>query len=238
MPAYERIRTDIAHQIASRVIEAGDRLPSEDELARHYGVTRMTVRHALDHLVTDGLIKRRWGVGTFVLGALPPHRTVNRLQSLTEELTTAGKLLTTKIVEQLQTSADGEIAEKLDLEPGASVVSLRRLRSLDGRPVAVQHSWVPMAVCPTLSRAALINGSLYATLTAEAGVALGAADQVVTAIGADHVLSELLQVRKGAALIHTERVTFDAGGRPVEFARSWTAPDLPIVMRLSRAPKE
>lgn len=238
MPAYERIRADIAQQIESNLIEAGERLPSEDELAKRYGVTRMTVRHALEQLVSDGLIQRRWGVGTFVLGALPPHRTFNRLQSLSEELATEGKALATKVLEQVQADADREIAEKLELEPGASVVSVQRVRSLNGRPVALQHSWIPLAVCPRLVRLTLSEGSLYATLAAEAAVVFGAADQVVTAVPAEGPVAEHLAVRKGSALLHIERLTYDTGGRAIEFARSWTAADLPIVMRLSRATKE
>ena len=233
MAAYERIKTNIAEQIWSGHFQPGERLPSEGELARHYGVTRMTVRHALDQLVRDGLVQTRWGVGTFVSGGEPAFRTFNRLRSLSEEIAEGGRTLGTKILVQAEAAASKDIAEKLSLNEGVRVARLQRVRMLEGRPVALQDSWVPLSVCPSLAQVELIEGSLYKTLMAQ-GIVLGSAVQTVTAVSAKKDQSALLGVPKGAPLLQVDRLTSDSGGRLIELAWSWTVADLPIVMRLTR----
>jgi GntR family transcriptional regulator len=234
MAVYERISADLAQQVRSGLLVPGERLPSEGELAQRYGVTRMTIRHAVEQLVRDGLLFRRWGVGTFVAEERPAYRSFNRLQSFAEDIAAEGRALMTKVLIQEEVAAPPAVAEALALAQGAPVVRWERVRLLENRPVALQHSWVPLSICPLLPRLALVNGSLYATLAAEGGVKLGSAEQTVVPVAAGRPEAAALAVPRGTPLLRIERVTRDVNAQVVELARSWTVADLPIVMRLTR----
>lgn len=237
--AYERIRADIGHKIASGQVAVGERLPPEQALAKRYGVTRMTVRHAVDHLLADGLVTRKWGVGTFISDPRPAHRSFNRLQGLAEEMANEGRELRTEVLalEEIAPMPE-EIAKALALDGEAVAVFLKRLRFLEDRAVSLQHSWLPFSICPSLVRVPLVGGSLYATLKEEAGIELSTAEQTVTAVAARKAEAELLEIRPGAPLLSVERCTIDTKGRVIEYAHSWSIPEMPVVMRLNRRSQE
>ncbi|MBS1678988.1 MAG: GntR family transcriptional regulator [Actinobacteria bacterium] len=231
--AYERISDDIRSQIDAGSLLPADRLPAETALAERYGVTRMTVRHALTSLVDGGYLYRRHGVGTFVADPAR-RRSLNRLRSFAEELREAGREVSTEMLASAVVPAAGEPAAELGLEQGEEVVFLARLRLVDGGPAAVQQSWVPRRLAPGLEDEPLLEGSLYRTLEARFGVVASYADQRILAVAADVALAEALAVEPGSPLLQTDRTARDHRDVAVEHARSWSRPEFELVTHLER----
>lgn len=232
--AYERISEDISERIESGEMSPGERLPAENDLASRYGVTRMTVRHALSSLVDRGLIYRRHGVGTFVADPSRRRRSLNRLTSFTEDMEAGSRKVetTTRIKEVLVPEA--EVLTALGLGDGAEAIYFSRLRTVDGCPSALQNSWVPLGRCPALARQELIEDSLYKTLERSCDVVLKYADQHITAVAAGDEQAKALDVPVGSPLLRTERITRDDRDVAVELALSWTRPEFELVTRLER----
>jgi GntR family transcriptional regulator len=232
--AYERISEDLTERIDSGEMTPGDRLPGEHDLAARYGVTRMTVRHALSSLVERGLIYRRHGVGTFVADPSRRRRSLNRLTSFTEDMAKGGRDFVTELMAKDLRVADSDVAAALELSEGAEVIYISRLRIVDGCPGALQNSWVPYGLCPALARQDLIEESLYTTLERACDVTLKYADQHIRAVAAGDEEASVLQIEAGSPLLRTERITRDDRDVAVELARSWTRPEFELVTRLER----
>jgi GntR family transcriptional regulator len=233
-PLYFRIQRDIAESIDAGEYPPGARIPSETALAERYGVTRMTVRQAVDGLITDGLVTRRQGSGTYVLRPLQAQRALNRLTGFTEDMHAQGHRATSVELERGEREPSPFVQEQLELQAGAHVILLERLRTVEHDPVAVHRVWLPLWLAPELARRSIDGASLYQTLEQDLGVRLGSARQRITAVAATKRQAELLRVSRGSPLLFTERVTRDVNNRPVEFAESWSTPKLPLWVELER----
>lgn len=232
VPAYERIRE--ALRVEADQLGPGGRLPGENALAERFGVTRVTVRHAIAGLAADGVVVREHGRGTFVLDGSRATRRLSRLTSLSEDLRGQGLNVETTILSRETTDASTEIAEGLDLGHGARVVCLERLRVSNGKPIAIQKAWVPVGICPSLAWEELENGSLYETLERRHGIRLKRAEQWMGAVAATREQAVLLGVRPGSPLLHTKRITVDDSGKRTEFALSWMRPEYQLSALLER----
>jgi len=233
-PLYQVISRDIADQIASGSLHGGDRIDSELRLAEHYGVSRMTVRQALGELESEGLVVRRHGSGTFVSSPRPIERRTNQLGAFHEEMGLDSRAIETRLLLQEVAQPPATVAADLALSPGQTVSHLLRLRLLDGRPIAVQESWLPYVLAPGVARDGLVGGSLYRTLLERAGVEMKWAEQSVAASTATAELAGLLDVPDGSPVLSIRRRSYSTGPTPVEIAQSHTVPTLPLVMRLER----
>jgi GntR family transcriptional regulator len=231
---YSRIQRDLALSIAAGEYAPGSRIPSETSLARRFGVTRMTVRHAVDGLIREGLVTRRHGSGTYVAQRRQAQRALNRLSSFTEDMRSQGRVATASELSWSEVEAPEFVQDQLELQVGAHVVVLERLRQVDGRPVALQRVWLPFALVPELARRSLDGASLYDTLDQDYSIRVATARQRITAVGATDREARDLGVSEGAPLIFAERLTRDANNRPVELAETWSVPELALWVELRR----
>lgn len=231
-PMYRVIYDDIASQIQTGLLEPAAQLPSEVDLARQYGVSRMTVRQALDNLGADDLVVRRQGTGTFVSTSARRGRRLNRLRSFADEVAGDVVAVTSRLVRCELAPATAEVAESFGLAEGDNVTRITRVRLIDGVPAAIQDAWVPYSIAPALSREPLLDGSLYRTLAERFGVQLRYADHSVTAALLDAEEAELLEVEPGGAVLRGQRTTFSITDAPVEFTTSSTLPDFPLLLRI------
>ena len=217
VPLYYQVSRQIEAAIERGDLTAGSRLENETGLARRWGLSRPTVRRAMQELVDKGLVVRKRGIGTQVVG----HGQVRRqlqLTSLFDDLARAGQDPTTKVLTHEITAADDEIAQHLGVDPGANVVHLERLRYAEGEPLALMRNWLPVHIASTFTVEQLESGGLYA-LFRGSGIHTRIASQRIGAHNADAAQARLLGVRKGAALLTAERATYDDSGRAVEFGR-------------------
>jgi GntR family transcriptional regulator len=229
---YERISNDILDQVRTKALVAGDKIPSETELATQYGVSRMTVRQALDQLLARNAVVKRRGSGTFVAQSNPRFRRLNKLQSFRGEAGLENANVRTEVKFQGRLVPPVGVIERLALKPGQEAVRLQRIRFVDGTPAAIQDSWLPYGLAPQIARAELIDGSLYRTLTDLCGVRLSWADQEISAAAATTEQAAWLMIDRGSPLIATTRVAYQDPGTPIEYTHAWSRPEFPLVVRL------
>ncbi len=216
-PLWLQIARLIERDVAGGVLTRGRRLPPERELGRRLGVSRVTLRRALAHLVEEGVLESSQGRGWYVTTGLfgePP----NALRSFTESASARGLEAAARVLAAEVTPAVLEEAEALALAPGAELFRLRRVRLLGGIPIAVDDTRIPLAVAPGLPSVDFAHASLYATLT-EHGVRPIRAEYAVEARGADADEAALLEVEPGRPVLVTHQTTVDAAGRPIELSR-------------------
>ncbi len=224
LPLYLQLKQMIQTQIASGVMHPGDRVPSERELSDRFGMSRMTARQALLELVREGFLYREQGRGTFVA-----HRKVNQgllgVTSFTEDMRARGLVPESIGLNQVLELADAEAREQLQLDLGAMVVRLKRLRLGDGRPMALEEALLPAHLVPGLETHSLDGDfSLYAYLR-EHGILFQRAHQTLEAVLAESDHAEFLGVLPGAPLLLLERLSYNHEGQPLEFVRAYYRAD-------------
>ncbi len=218
-PAYAQIEDRVAEAVAAGDLRPGDRLPPERELAGELGVSRMTLRQALQTLERRGFVRRTVGRhgGTFV--AEPKiERDLTAPAGLTEQLRRQGRQAGARILSAEEGAAGRRTAEALGLEPGDAVFDVVRLRLSDGEPLAIERSLFPAGRVPGLLVRQL-QGSLYELLHREYGVAVVRAVERLEPVVASEREAALLGVPDGAPLLLVERTAFDREGVAVEYAR-------------------
>jgi GntR family transcriptional regulator len=231
MPEYRRIRESLREQLVAGKLRPGDRIPAERELGDRFGVTHMTVRHAVDGLVREGLLVRRRGSGTFVVDGQAISRSINRLQGFTEDV--GGGRAGAKVITSAEIDPNEEVARMLELPKRSKVVELVRVRTVNDQPVAINRVWIPVRVAPGLASQDMTDRSLYAYLD-EVGVTIERAEQRLFAVAATPWHASHLGVARGKPLLASVRLSRNPENVPVEYAHGWTLPDLPVWVELRR----
>ncbi len=214
-PAYRQIEQGLLDLIDTGSLVPGDRMPPERDLAARLGVSRMTLRQALDGLVRRGLLVRHGGRGTFV-AARKVEQDLRVLRSYPEELRGQGVDGQTRILRLDQVPAPAHVATALDIERGVLVHQIERLRRAGGEPLVLESAWVEVARLPELSQQTVAS-SLW-ELLATAGQAVVRAVERLEPVVAGAQEARLLRVVIGAPLMLVQRTAYDAGGRAVEHA--------------------
>lgn len=232
IPVYKVIEEDMRAQIASGELPALSQFPSETVLAARYGVSRMTVRQALDRLESARLIVRQQGSGSFVAEPPAQGRLANQLGSFRDELARRDVAVSTRIVVN-ETVYDPPEVVRSALKLGEQQAThLVRVRLVDGSPAAFQDAWIPFQVAPGLARTELIDGSLYRTMHEQFGIEFGWAEQyIVSGLLPDDV-AQLLEVPAGTPATEVRRTTYSKGQVPIEYVQSWTRSEFPLIVHL------
>lgn len=215
-PRYRRIEQALRERIAT--LQPGDGLPSDTELCVEFGVSRMTARNAMQRLAEEGLIVRQPGRGSFVASP-PAHRRADRLMTFSREMARRGRVpSSTVLAREIRPSTPDE-AGALGLQAGDPVVFLRRLRSADGEPIAIESATLVRAAANAVMAADLETGSLHEAL-AGAGYHLRRGTATITAGAATHEEARLFGIRRGDPLLVERRVIVDTHGRRIEATES------------------
>jgi GntR family transcriptional regulator len=207
--------------------EPGERLPSEKELAARLGISRPTLREALQHLEQDGVVVRKHGVGTFVAPGYD-HRLesgLERLESILELAARQGLDLRFSDLRIGEEPANAELADKLGVKPGCPLTRVERVIRADGRPVAYMEDIVPAAVLSGADIDKGFRGSVLDLLRQAEDLRVAQAVADIVALNADAALASRLSVEEGQALLLLEEVLFDEEGKVVEFSRNYHIPD-------------
>ena len=218
-PIWQEIRTALTADINARRTAPGDKLPTEAELARRFGVNRHTVRRALAAMREDGLVHARRGAGVFVKASPVAYR-LGRRTRFTQNLSETGHTGRREILRLETAQATREEAQNLGLAKGAEVHVLENVAVIDDVPATHSHSLFPAGRMPGFCDAMRETGSITAALKAS-----GIADyrRAWTRIGAERaspMIARHLHISDGAPLIRTLALNADAEGRPVEYART------------------
>ena len=215
-PMYMQVSHHLERWLKLDGARAGTALPSERDLALHLGVSRVTVRQALKLLTAQGLLERRRGSGTFILPRRIEHP-LGTLTSFSDDMRARGLTPGARVLEFALAQATPQEAMTLNLGASSRVYRVRRLRTADGAPMAVESSVLPQDRVGELSAEALSDQSLYALLASRRLTPVRALRHL-RAVNADQEQATLLNVRSGAALLMTERVSWSASGLPIEMA--------------------
>jgi DNA-binding GntR family transcriptional regulator len=216
IPLYFQIAENLKEAIQAGTIAPGGRLDNELELAEQLGVSRPTVRQAIQRLVQQGLVVRRRGLGTVVVA--PRILRPVALTSLYDDLAAAERAPTTAVLSFEEIAADDEIAQVLSLAVGTPVLSIERLRFADETPLALMHNYLPAKLLQGRTEADLEQTGLYELLRSQ-GVQLHAADQVLAARRATAQEARLLRAPRSATVLTMTRTAFDPAGLPIEHGR-------------------
>ena len=222
VPLYFQVAEQFERAIIDGTIAPGERIANEIALAAELGLSRPTMRQAIQVLVDKGMLVRKRGVGTQVV-----HGKIRRsveLTSLFDDLSAAGQKPRTDVIAVGKVPADEDVARELQLTKGADVWSLERLRFVDRQPLAHMHNYLPVDVVD-LDEIDLSETGLYAHLRA-LGIVMRVARQRIGARGAFVDEARLLGERKGAPLLTMQRTAYDNAGRAVEYGRHAYRPDL------------
>jgi GntR family transcriptional regulator len=216
---HGQIEDWLTDAIAAGHLSPGDRLPTEHDLAAWLGVSRMTLRHALSELAQRGLVTRTVGRGggTFVAEA-KLEQDLTTLAGFSAQLRRHGKVAGARVLAAAEIPASAAAAAALELPDGDPVIEVRRIRLADGKPMVIEHSLFPAALCPGLLESRL-DGSLYELLEDKYGLRPHRARESLEPVIAGVREAEALEVEEGAPLMLVERTAYSVSGRPLEFAR-------------------
>ena len=217
VPLYHQLEGVLKAEIESGRWHAGEKIPTESQLVESFGVSKITVRQALEQLVDQGYVRREHGRGTFV-----SHRKFDegprQLTSFSEEMKGHSMVASSRILGQTVERADSQLARALDLQPNAPVIVIRRLRLASGQPVTIQKAHIPKSLAPGLQVAE--DASLYDVLQRIYHLYPARARETYMVGKADRAAAKLLGIQPGAPVFQAERVTFLPNGKPFEFVQS------------------
>ena len=199
-------------------LEVGETIPSERQLTHRLGVSRLTVRAALDELVRDGYLDRRHGSGTYVTE--PKIAQPLTLTSFSEDMRRRGMVPGGRTLELVTTATGARLARRLAVSPEARLVRVTRLRLADGEPIAMEVLHIPEVLVPGLSRADLEDHSFYELLEERYGIVIVSGTQTIEPTVTNEEESEVLGVPLHTPAFLFERTTASESGRIVEFVRS------------------
>ncbi len=213
VPLYFQVAQHMERSIEAGGLPRGTRLPNEIVLAQQLGVSRPTIRKAMEYLVSKGLVVRQRGVGTRVVS--PKVRRSLQLTSLFDDLEESGQRPTTEVLSNVIAPAPAEVADMLGIPVGAPVSEIVRLRGALDQPIARLTNYLS-AERLMISTQALETSGLYQLLR-RSGIQLHSATQVIGARTATVAEARALGERKGAALLTMQRTAFDDHGKIVEY---------------------
>lgn len=224
-PLYVQIQEHIAELILSGKLPPESKLQSEREFSEELGVSRMTVRKALTELVSEGLLERRHGSGTYVARprvTYESHELINNLKAMRDRnLATASQLL-----EFSEVVASRRLAEQLEVEIGHPLYRVVILRFANRVPVILERAFFPCSRCPNLEEWDLEKTPIFDLLVGVYGANLQRISQTVEAVAANDVVARQLRVEEGFPLLMLSRVLYNAAtGKPIEYSQDFLRSD-------------
>jgi GntR family transcriptional regulator len=226
-PAWLRAQGAIEEMIASSAYAAGEKIPSERRLAEQFGLSRMTVRQAVESLVRVGVLERDSTSGTRV--ASPSIRRVmdsRHVFSMSQQIRSSGAEPGSRLIYFAQTVAGQAIADRLGIEPGVLVIGIRRLRTANRIPLCVETSYLPAERVRGLAAADLLeDASLYSVLDSRYGLRPVARRSEISVAPVGSEDAELLGLRIGTNVLMLCSVVLDKQGTAIEYVISVNHPE-------------
>ena len=219
---FQRLQAELAALISST--PAGNRLPSEPKLAKEMGVSRATLREAMRTFETQGLIRRRQGAGTFVVGQVP---VLDAGLEVLESLETMASRMSLNIsVSDLDISeifSDKEFSDVLDVPLATSLTRVQRVMRADSRPVAFLEDVLPAKVLSVSQLPEDFSGSVLDFLL-ERGDPLAVSRAAISATEAKAEVAKMLEIQRGDVLLAFTSKLYNAAGDVVDFTHSYFLP--------------
>ncbi|MFU8859163.1 MAG: GntR family transcriptional regulator [Cyclonatronaceae bacterium] len=224
IPRHSQISQWLRKKIEESEYKPDEKLPSENELATMFDVSRVTIRRALQSLESDSVIYRCQGLGSFVSDNRTPHNLV-KLTDFNEDMAKAG-LDASSVVRDFKTvDAPGWLAGILGIGEGSKVIQIDRLRLGNGEPVAFDSTWLPILYGQLLDKEQLQNTTIYKSLEENYNIPIIRGCYRIAAELADEQLAAELKVDIRSALLLIDRTTFTIGEKPVYYQKRYYRSD-------------
>jgi GntR family transcriptional regulator len=222
IPLYHQLANWLEARIADGTYQVGESIPSETQISEDFHLNRNTVRHALASLSQKGLIERRRGEGTFVKRRallIPVHR-LDRITSFVDDFEINGIELDDRELSKEVVDASEEIARKLQLDPGARVIRVERLRIADQTPLVLERQYYSYENFQGLLEEK-IQGSMYQILLQQFNADLHHSIQTLRAVMPSDEIVQRLNIGKIIPCMFLESITYDSRDKPVELLYSF-----------------
>jgi GntR family transcriptional regulator len=231
---YSRVETVLAGEIADGILKVGGQLPTEDDLIARFEVSRITVRRAIQNLVSRGLVEIRRGKGTFVASPKITHE-LTELSGFVEDMHALGRKPTARVLGKEVVVADATVAGHLALTKGERVVRIRRVRLADGVPLSFDETYLPLRLGKKVITNNLKIEPIFSLLERKYGVPLIEAEYKLEAVAAEADVATALRVKQGSPIFRIERTSYSTGNQPVDYEKLYYRGDLVrFVTRLAR----
>jgi GntR family transcriptional regulator len=214
-PLYQRVRDQLVAKIQSGEWGPGQPIPAEAEIARNFGVAPGTARSAVSALVSENLVVRRHGRGTFVYEYTPEAESARFLRLVDAERKPIGPV--GQMEQPIRRPASRTECRELDLAGGSRVFRIKRVRERNGVPFAVERISLPEVMFPGLAVRNVLRDARYELYQSLYRVLVMEVEDRISAVVADGAVGKELKVPGGTPLLKIERVAFGLGGKPVEW---------------------
>ena len=214
-PLYTQIKEILKQRIIDGDYAVHERLPSESEMMKMFGVSRITVRQSLRDLHTEGLVFSVQGKGTFV-SRPKVVQDIQRLQGFGEAMTPKGYETSARVIGVREVRVPADVAEALELGKGSNVIELTRVRYLNHEPISIDNSFFPLKIGqPLLGRD--LTQDIFPMLENEFDIGLHHADLKIEAIASDEETARHLNIETGSPVLRIQRLVVSNSGDPIDF---------------------
>ena len=233
-PLYSHVEAVLASEMTDGYLKVGDQLPTEDSLIARFEVSRITVRRAIQNLVSRGLVEIRRGKGTFVT-APKITQELTELTGFVEDMHALGRKPAARVIGKDIVTANMTVAGQLALTKGARVVRIRRLRLADGIPLSFDETYLPLELGKKIMANNLKTEPIFSLLERKYDVPLVEAEYKLEAVIAEAEVAAALRVKPGSPIFLIERTSYSTDGRPVDYEKLYYRGDfVRFVTRLAR----
>lgn len=225
-PKYYLLKKEIVHQIDNEFFKDGELIPSERELVQKYGVSRITVRRAIDELVSEGYLYRVQGKGTFVKSNLLEQNIIT-LNSITQDIIAMNKK-PRRIVNRVEIAPSfPKRTKELEINPNDKLIIIDRLYLGDDEPVTRTISYIPYKYFPGLEKYDFVKNSLFEVLEKDYGVKITRGLRTIEAINPPEGVAEMLQIKKQPVILFRGTTYALVNGKevPIESFKSYYRSD-------------
>lgn len=218
IPLYYQLKTILLEYIKNEHVDIEEPIPTEVDISQHFGISRPTVRQAINELVVEGYLYRIKAKGTFISKPKIVQNFLLILDSFNSEMKKKGLTPSTKILAKELIESDEEVSQTLKINLGEQVIRLNRLRYADDEPIVFVITYIPYRVCPGLMECDLEKESIYEIIEKESGMLISNATRSLESIIAGDFESKLMGIPKGAPIQFFESVVCLENGTPVEYS--------------------
>jgi len=220
LPLYDQIERNLRDLIIDGHLKPGEAMPGEWDLADRYGVSRLTVRRALDELVRQNWLEKKHGVGTFVRQPTMASIAAGRL-SFTKQMRSIGREPSSRYIGQRVIASTDKIARALRIKEGDPIIEITRVRLADNVPILLETACLSVTRFPTLVKHDWSQDeSLYKVLSEEHKVNISAMDHTIKPVMLTETEARYLKAKAGIPALLSEIIAYTPGGEPVEY--SWS----------------
>jgi GntR family transcriptional regulator len=234
MPLHAQVEQAVLNSMADGTLPAGARLPAEDQLIERFGVSRTTIRTAIQSLLARGLVEIRRGKGTFVTQPTITQE-LTELTGFVEDMRAIGREPSAKVLDRRLVAASETVARQLSLQRGAAVARIQRVRLADGSPLSFDETYLPLELGQKIMAEDLENQPIFSLLEQKYATPLLEAEYRLAAVASHGTVARALGIDAGSPIFLIERTTFSSNHRPVDYERLYYRGDhIRFVTRLTR----